>query len=288
MIGVFDSGSGGLTILDALHRHMPEQDFLYLGDHANAPYGHRSNEQIVEMTRTNIRTLFEAGCSLVVLACNTAAAVALRTLQQQWLPEAYPDRRILGVLVPMVEAITGVPWSQQHPGEVISQTPRKTILLFATQKTVSSGAYLEEVAKRAPNIRLVQKACPGLVDAIEGASGPRPLAGLIEGYVAEALEDAGTRPDAALLGCTHFPLVRSYFEQALPQGMELLSQPYVVANSLADYLRRHPELRAHADREDVRKGIGKVRLLTSGRPGDVNLSGRYLPPHLCEFEGIEA
>ena len=232
MIGVFDSGSGGLTILDALHRHMPEQEFLYLGDHANAPYGHRSNEQIVEMTRTNIRTLFEAGCSLVVLACNTAAAVALRTLQQQWLPEAYPDRRILGVLVPMVEAITGVPWSQQHPGAVISQAPRKTILLFATQKTVSSGAYLEEVAKRAPNIRLVQKACPGLVDAIEGASGPRPLAGLIEGYVAEALEDAGTRPDAALLG--------------------------------------------------------KVRLLTTGRPGDVNLSGRYLPPHLCEFEGTQA
>lgn len=276
MIGVFDSGSGGLTILEALHRRMPDQDFLYLGDHANAPYGHRSNERIVDLTRDGVETLFEAGCSLVILACNTAAAVALRTLQQKWLPRAYPGRRILGVLVPMVEAITGVPWSQEHPGENITRPDGKTILLFATQKTVNSGAYLEEVAKRAPNIRLVQKACPGLVDAIEGAAGPRPLTGLIEGYVLEALEDAGGKPDAALLGCTHFPLVRPYFEAALPEGVELLSQPNVVATSLEGYLKRHPEF-AH-------KGSGKVKLLTTGRPSDVNLSDSYLPPHLCEFE----
>ncbi|WP_262690744.1 glutamate racemase [Kordiimonas aestuarii] len=275
MIGIFDSGSGGLTILDALHRRLPDQDFLYLGDHANAPYGHRSNDQIVEMTRRNVSALFDAGCTLVVLACNTAAAVALRTLQQKWLPQAYPGRRILGVLVPMVEAITGVPWSQEHP--VGHDGSGKTILLFATQKTVKSGAYVEEIAKRAPAIRLVQKACPGLVDAIEGGTGPRPLAGLVEGYVAEALDDAGVIPDAVLLGCTHFPLVSSYFEAALPEGVELFCQPDVVAASLEDYLTRHGEFR--------RKGSGKIRLMTTGKPGDVDLTDSYLPPHLCRFEG---
>lgn len=278
MIGVFDSGSGGLTILEALHRRMPEQDFLYLGDHANAPYGHRPNDKIVEMTRDAVSTLFDAGCSLVVLACNTAAAVALRTLQQKWLPEAYPGRRILGVLVPMVEAMTGVPWSQEHPTH--GRAREKTILLFATQKTVRSGAYVEEVRKRAPSIRLVQKACPGLVDAIEGGAGPKPLAGLIEGYVAEALHEAGGLPDAALLGCTHFPLVRSYFEAAMPESIEILSQPEVVAASLEDYLKRHNEFR--------RKGAGRIRLLTTGRPEDVDLTDSYLPPHLCSFEGHSA
>ena len=275
MIGVFDSGSGGLTILEALHRRMPDQDFLYLGDHANAPYGHRSNEKIVEMTREAISTLFDAGCTLVVLACNTAAAVALRTLQQKWLPHAYPGRRILGVLVPMVEAITGVPWAQEHPARTSARP--KTILLFATQKTVKSGAYVEEVKKRAPTIRLVQKACPGLVDAIEGGTGPKPLAGLIEGYVEEALHEAGGLPDAALLGCTHFPLVRSYFEAAMPESIEILSQPDVVAASLEDYLKRHSEFR--------KKGSGRIRLMTTGRPEDVNLADSYLPPHLCHFEG---
>lgn len=275
MIGVFDSGSGGLTILEALHRRLPEQDFLYLGDHLNAPYGHRPNDKIVEMTREAVSTLFDAGCSLVVLACNTAAAVALRTLQQKWLPHAYPGRRILGVLVPMVEAMTGVPWSQEHPSQ--GRAREKTILLFATQKTVKSGAYVEEVRKRAPAIRLVQKACPGLVDAIEGGAGPKPLAGLIEGYVEEALHEAGGLPDAALLGCTHFPLVRSYFEAAMPETIEILSQPEVVAASLEDYLKRHGEFR--------KKGSGRIRLMTTGRPEDVNLSDSYLPAHLCRFEG---
>ena len=274
MIGVFDSGSGGLTILEALHRRLPDQDFLYLGDHANAPYGHRSNEKIVEMTLEAVSTLFDAGCSLVILACNTAAAVALRTLQQKWLPHAYPGRRILGVLVPMVEAMTGVPWSQEHPGRAGARA--KTILLFATLKTVRSGAYVEEVRKRAPSIRLVQKACPGLVDAIEGTAGPKPLAGLIEGYVEEALHEAGGLPDAALLGCTHFPLVRSYFEAAMPETIEILSQPEVVAASLEDYLSRHGEFR--------KKGSGRIRLMTTGRPEDVNLADSYLPPYLCHFE----
>ncbi|NVJ69224.1 MAG: aspartate/glutamate racemase family protein [Alphaproteobacteria bacterium] len=273
MIGVFDSGSGGLTILEALHEAMPTQDFLYLGDHANAPYGHRSNQQIVTMTKAGVETLFEAGCDLVILACNTAAAIALRSLQQDWLPNAYPGKRILGVLVPMVEALTGVPWSQEHPNR--QQRGDRSILLFATRKTVDSGSYLEEVEKRAPHVRLSQKACPGLVDAIEGGAGKAPISGLIGGFVGEVLKEAPT-PDAAFLGCTHFPLVKDYFRAALPPTTELLSQPDIVAASLREYLDRHPSYR--------KEGTGRVRLLTTGRPEDVTMANAYLPEKLRHFE----
>lgn len=273
MIGVFDSGSGGLTILEALRQELPDQDFLYLGDHANAPYGHRSNAQIVAMTKDGVDTLMAAGCSLVVLACNTAAAVALRTLQQDWLPTAYPGNRILGVLVPMVEALTGVPWSQEHPHDAPGAD--RSIVLFATRKTVESGSYLEEVQKRAPHVALAQKACPGLVDAIEGGAGERPVRGLIGGFVAEALS-AGPPPDAVVLGCTHFPLVEHLFRRILPPGTELLSQPTIVARSLADYLARHPSFR--------HDGSGTVRLLTTGDPALLAASEAYLPDHLQHFE----
>lgn len=273
MIGVFDSGSGGLTILEALHDTLPDQDFLYLGDHANAPYGHRSNDQIVDMTRANVQVLFEAGCDLVILACNTAAAIALRTLQQDWLPKAYPDKRILGVLVPMVEALTGVPWSQEHPNSGARQD--RSILLFATRKTVESGSYLDEVKKRAPNVTLIQKACPGVVDAIEGGAGAAPIRGLINGYIEEVLAETPS-PDAAVLGCTHFPLVKSYFQEALPTGLELLSQPEIVAAALQDYLARHPHF--------SKAGGGIVRLLTTGDPDEVTSADAYLPEHLRHFE----
>ncbi len=271
MIGVFDSGSGGVTILDALHKRLPDQDFLYLGDHANAPYGHRSNEQIVNLTRAGVDTLMQEGCSLVVLACNTAAAIALRTLQQHWLPQAYPNARILGVLVPMVEALTGVPWSQQHPND--ETHPARNITLFATQKTVESGAFKDEIGKRAPHLTLTGKACPGLVDAIEGGAGPMPISGLINGYVQEIQH---SQPDAVILGCTHFPLVEKYFRQALGPKVSIFSQPEIVANSLADYLIRHPKFKVD--------GSGTVRLLTTGSPNDVIAANKFLPDNFQQFE----
>lgn len=273
MIGVFDSGSGGLTVLKALTEELPDQDFLYLGDHANAPYGHRSNEHIVELTQKAVEYLMASGCRLVVLACNTAAAVALRTLQQKWLPAAHPDNRILGVLVPMVEALTGVPWSQEHPDE--SPKPSKSILLFATQKTVESNAYTDEVSKRAPNVALSGKACPGLVDAIEGGAGPAPLAGLIKGYVEEA---KASECDAVVLGCTHFPLVRHHFAAALPEGMSIFSQPEIVAKALQDYLQRHPEFGT--------PGTGKVTLKTTGDPDHVNNRAMGASIGLGQFEAL--
>ena len=271
MIGVLDSGSGGVTILTALQEHLPNQDFLYLGDHANAPYGHRSNEQIVAFTQEGVNTLMRAGCSLVVLACNTAAAVALQYLQQNWLPEAFPNNRILGVLVPTVEALTGVPWSQQQP--TAEPQSAKKITLFATRKTVESQAYLDEVHKRAPHVMLTGHACPGLVDAIEGGAGPKPLAGLISGYVAEA-DTRGV--DAVVLGCTHFPLVKQYFQDALPENTPIFSQPEIVAASLASYLNRHPQHSKH--------GSGKAALLTTGKAEDVLAAGLHLPGDLPAFK----
>lgn len=251
-IGLFDSGSGGLTILEGLRSAMPDRDFLYFGDHANAPYGHRDNAQIVEMTKHSVDLLFREGATLVILACNTAAAIALRHLQQNWLEEAWPGRRILGVLVPMVEAVTGLPWHAAAP--VATPSPRQAIGLFATRKTIESRAYHDEVAKRAPHVSLIDKPCPGLVDAIEGGAGLSPLKGLVSGYVQELLE-VTPRPDAVILGCTHFPLVGDMFKAALPEGTPIYSQPGLVADSLADYLSRHPDL--------VDKGKGRITCWTS-------------------------
>jgi glutamate racemase len=276
MIGVFDSGSGGLTILEALQKHLPGQDFMYLGDHANAPYGHRSNEQIVEFTRNGVDILMKHGCSLVILACNTAAAVALRTLQQTWLENAHPGKRILGVLVPMVEAITGVPWSETSSNFNKKHTPQN-IAIFATRKTVESNAYNEEVQKRAPHITLLPKACPGIVDAIEGGAGNLPIQGLIEGYVRE-LQAQHKKIDAALLGCTHFPLVRKYFREALGHDIELFSQPTVVAKSLTEYLSNHPEYNAEES--------GKTELITTGSASNVAALSSFLPDHLQSFSEI--
>ena len=273
MIGVFDSGSGGLTILNALMQELPDQSFLYYGDHKNAPYGHRSNEQIVALTKAGVDALMQQGCSLVILACNTAAAVALRTLQQTWLEEAYPGNRILGVLVPMVESITGVPWSAASKQD---RNRQGKILLFATRKTVESGAYAEEVAKRAPNILLMEKACPGLVDAIEGGAGEAPLKGLINGYVQETnLSNAS----AAVLGCTHFPLVEDYFRQALPDTVPIFSQPDMVARSLRGYLDRRPEFKSATP--------AACRLLTTGEPETANHISRKLFGDEVLFERAE-
>jgi glutamate racemase len=241
MIGIFDSGHGGLTILRALVQHLPSRSFLYVGDHAHMPYGERSSQEIVNLTRDAVEFLFKHECKLVLLACNTAAAVALRTLQQGWLAENYPDRRILGVLVPTVEAVTGVSWLADVAPK--PDAPRRTIAIFATRRTVASNAYVEEIGKRAPEIDVVQQACPHLVDLIESGAPREDLRRAIDGFVADMLfQLAGRRPDAVMLGCTHYPIVADLFAAALPEGWGILSQPQLVARSLADYLGRRPEI----------------------------------------------
>ncbi len=266
MIGVFDSGYGGLTILHAFRDRLPRQPFVYLGDHANAPYGCRPSDEIIALTRQNLEALFQRGCRLVVLACNTAAAVALRHLQQVWLPTAYPDHRILGILVPMVETVTGVPWACERPPADAPASQRRALIgVFGTRRTIMSNAYAEEIGKRAPAVRIVQQACPDLAAAIEGRASPAEIDGLIRLYVAGFLEQTGgLAPDSVILGCTHYQLVAGRFAAALPPGVALYDQPAVVAESLADYLARHPEF-ASGSQADV-----GPHLLTTGETGRVS------------------
>lgn len=257
MIGVFDSGHGGLTILRALVQHLPNRSFLYLGDHAHMPYGERTSAEIIDLTRDAVDYMFQRGCKLTIMACNTAAAVALRTLQQGWLAERYPDRRILGVLVPTVEAVTGVSWlADVAPAQ--PEARRRTIAIFATRRTVASNAYVDEISKRAPEIDVIQQACPDLVNMIERPAPRAELRAAIRRFVSEMMAQLkGRRPDAVMLGCTHYPIIADLFADALPAGWEILSQPQLVARSMADYLGRHPEI-------DTLDPVPQLQFLTTG------------------------
>jgi glutamate racemase len=267
MIGLFDSGHGGLTVLKALAERFPGQQFLYLGDHANAPYGNRPSEEVVDHTRTAVAWLFDAGCPLVMLACNTATAVACRTLQRDWLPASgRKGVNVLGIVAPTVEAATQTPWAITTP-----QYPQKymtdTIAVFGTARTIASGVYQEEIRKRCPRVKVVQQACPRLAGAIEAGAPGAEIDGLVAGYVADLMAATeGERPDRAILGCTHFPLIEAAFRRHLPAGTRLLSQPGIVADSLEDYLLRHPEYLAVEDDTTARQ----VVLLTTGDSSTVS------------------
>lgn len=270
-IGVFDSGHGGLTVLRALVDAQPGRAFTFLGDHAHAPYGRRSIEDIYDRTLDGVETLFAQGCRLVILACNTAASVALRRLQQTWLPHTYPGRNVLGVLVPMVEAITRVPWMVQEPPVDRMPEPR-TVAVFATVPTVSSGAFPREIGKRAPDVAVVPQACPDLVPMIEAGEPDGVIGPAVRGYVAEMMEHLdGRRLDAAVLGCTHYPLVAHLFAAALPDGVEVLNQPALTALSLEHYLERHPEYAP-----PLLQDTAPVRFLTTGDANRVGaLAARF-------------
>jgi glutamate racemase len=270
MIGVFDSGHGGLTVLRTLAAAMPGQRFLYLGDHGNAPYGCRPPEEILALTVAGVERLFEQGCRLVVLACNTAAAVALRRIQQDWLPCRHPGHRVLGVLVPMVEAVTRVPWLTREPPPDHRPEPR-TVGIFATQGTVSSNAFPFEIGLRAPAVRVVQQACPDLAGAIERGAPPEEVAPMVGGYVRSLLDRLDGAPlDTVVLGCTHYPLVADAFAACLPEGTEVLSQPDLVAASLGRYLDRHRHFAGPAG-----EGEGEVPIsfLTTGDAELVGMLG---------------
>jgi len=274
MIGVFDSGHGGLTILEALVAGLPRQRFVYLGDHGHAPYGGRPGPEVHALTRDAVDHLFRRGCRMVILACNTASAIALRKLQQEWLPEAWPGARVLGVLVPTVEAITGTPWhaSNRPDWHVVDA---RTVGVFATAGTVASGSFPVEIAKRAPAVRVVQQACPELAGMIEAGAPRDELREAIAGYATGLMSRLdGRNLDAVLLGCTHYPLVADLFAEALPPGVQLISQPDRVALSLKAYLWRRPEFRAEVERGGVRPPLP---LLTTGDPVRVSaLATRFL------------
>ncbi|CUJ35862.1 glutamate racemase [Cognatishimia activa] len=234
-VGIFDSGLGGLTVYDAVHKAMPDQPIVYFGDNAHAPYGVRDADDIFEKTTFAVERLWDAGCDLVILACNTASAAALRRMQESWLPE---DKRVLGVFVPLIEALTERNWGDNSPPREVAV---KHVALFATPATVSSRAFQRELAFRAIGVDVEAQACGGVVDAIE--DGDTILAeALVRSHV-EALKRKMPNPEAAILGCTHYPWMEDTFQSALGPDVKVYSQASLVAASLGDYLERHPAMR---------------------------------------------
>lgn len=251
-IGIFDSGLGGLTVLDAVQKRLPEMDFIYLADSAHAPYGVRTADDIYELTCAAVQRLFDAGCDLVILACNTASAAALRRMQEGWVPD---DKRLLGVFVPLIEALTKRQWGDNSPPREVDV---QHVALFATPATVSSRAFQRELAFRAIGVDVEAQACGGVVDAIE--DGDFILAeALVRSHV-DALQRKMPTPQAAILGCTHYPLMQETFQAALGDGVTVYSQANLVAESLADYLQRHPD----------KFGRGAPCYLTTGDPARVS------------------
>ena len=278
MIGVFDSGLGGLTVLRALVERFPHLPFIYLGDHAHLPYGDRTSEEVVALTRAGTEALFAAGCKLVLLGCNTATAVAARRLQQEWLPSSdWRGHNVLGIVAPTVEAATQTPWAVASP-----QYPQKyntdLIAVFGTTRTIASGVYPEEIRKRCPKVTVVQQICARLAGAIEDAAPEDELDSLVEEGIRGMLaQTGGVPPHRGILGCTHFPLVEHLFRRHLPPFARILSQPEVVADSFEDYLARHPGYVA-GDRG------GSLSLLTTGSPEVISARARIFWPEVGAFE----
>lgn len=228
-IGVFDSGYGGLTILDELISQMPEYDFIYLGDNARAPYGTRSFDVIYQYTLQAVEKLFSMGCHLVILACNTASAKALRTIQQRDLPRIAPNRRVLGVIRPSVEEIG-----------MLSET--KQVGVLGTVGTVRSESYLMEVAKLFPEIGVYQEACPTWVPLVENREYENEGGKYFIKKHIDSLLSKSREIDAIILACTHYPILKDEIMKVLPNQVKLVSQGEIVARSLKDYLLRHPEI----------------------------------------------
>jgi glutamate racemase len=287
MIGVFDSGLGGLTVLRALVERFPAVQFTYLGDHAHVPYGNRPSDEVVSLTRACVEALFDRGCRLVLLGCNTATAVAARRLQQTWLPNSswHGTHNVLGIVAPTVEAATQTPWAVTAP-----QYPQKyntdLIAVFGTTRTVASGVYPEEIRKRCPKVEVVQQVCAELAGAIETQAPHDTLDALVKAGVDGLLaQTSGAPPHRAILGCTHFPLVEHLFRRHLPPFTRMLSQPVVVADSFEDYLARRPQY-IFGPAEGASKSRPRVTLLTTGDPGEVSPRARVFWPGAPEFEQL--
>lgn len=246
-IGVFDSGYGGLTILKSLVEKLPEYDFIYYGDNLRAPYGTRTFEEVYEFTLAAVEELFEKGCPLVILACNTASAKALRSIQRKYLPVSAPDKRVLGVIRPSAEVV-GLLSKTHHIG------------LLATEGTVRSESYQLELNKFSPHTHLFQHACPAWVPLIEdGIFDTEEGRAQIQKDVKQLLE-MSAEIDTILLACTHYPIVESYLRTIIPNHIQIISQGNIVAESLKDYLDRHVEIDAQLTKN------GTIRYYTSGSP----------------------
>ena len=230
-IGVFDSGYGGLTILDKIREVLPEYDYIYLGDNARAPYGTRSFEVVYEFTRQAVNKLFDMGCHLVILACNTASAEALRSIQMNDLPQIDPARRVLGVIRPTVECVGEIS-KNQHIG------------VLATAGTIKSESYPLEIHKLFPEIQVSGTACPMWVSLVENNESQDEGADYFIRKYIDQLLSKDPQIDTVILGCTHFPILLPKIRQYIPDHISVIAQGEYVAESLKDYLKRHPEMDA--------------------------------------------
>ena len=254
-IGVFDSGYGGLTILHAIRQRLPEYDYLYLGDNARAPYGSRSFDVVYQFTRQAVLRLFEMGCHLVVLGCNTASAKALRTIQQKDLPQWDADRRVLGVIRPTAEIIGKITRSR-HVG------------VLATEGTIRSESYNMEINKLHPDISVSGVACPFWVPLVEYNEADSPGADYFVKKRIDQIMNLDPAIDAIILGCTHYPLLMPKILKYLPAGVCVIPQGEFVADSLADYLQRHTDMQQRCSTGAT------VRYLTTENPDKFSESAR--------------
>ncbi len=234
-IGIFDSGYGGLTILDGIRQLMPEYDYLYLGDNARTPYGTRSFDVVYEFTLQAVKKLFEMGCPLIILGCNTASAKALRTIQQEYLPEYAPDRRVLGVIRPTAEVV----------GEL---TQTRHIGVLATSGTIKSESYRMEINKLHPDCQVTGLACPMWVPLVENGEYDKPGADYFVRERIESLLNLDPLIDTIILACTHYPLLMDKIKLYCPQHITIIPQGQYIAQSLVTYLQRHQDMDARLTR----------------------------------------
>ena len=246
-IGIFDSGYGGLTILHGIRQLLPEYDYLYLGDNARTPYGTRSFEVVYEFTRQAVEKLFEMGCHLVILGCNTASAKALRSIQQNDLPKLDPNRRVLGVIRPTAEVIG-------------SLTHNRHVGIFATEGTIKSESYNLEIHKLFPDIQVSGVACPFWVPLVEYNEADSPGADYFVKKRIDQLLRLDPQIDTVILGCTHYPLLLPKIHKYMPRGIRIIAQGEYVATSLQSYFQRHPDMEQRCTKN------GQTRYLTTENP----------------------
>jgi glutamate racemase len=257
-IGIFDSGYGGLSVHRSIRARLPEYDYVYLGDNARTPYGNRSFEAILKFTLEGVERLFEEDCRLVIIACNTASAKALRTIQQKYLPARRPDRRVLGIIRPSAEALA-------------ARITQGTVALWATEGTVRSQSYALELGKLAPRLNLVQIICPMLVPLVEAGEIANEGADFFIRKYWEETVSQEPKVTSLLLACTHYPLLLPRIRKWVPDSIRILVQGDIVAPSLADYLQRHSEIR-----EDLSQGGGERLLTTDRTDGFDTLAQQFL------------
>ena len=238
MIGVFDSGFGGLVVLREFLGLLPQYDYLYLGDNARIPYGTRSDRVVIRFTRQAVDYLFGQGCQLIILACHTASAKALRTIQQTYLPERYPGRRVLGVLIPTVE-------------EALALSPRKRIGVIGTEGTVTSRSFEMELHKLDPRVEVFQQACPLLVPLIEEGEQDWEGTTMILRRYLSSIQQADV--DTLILGCTHYSILKEKVAALIGNGTRLICSGQVTGAKLVDYLQRHPDMEARLSRGKSRR-----------------------------------